>query len=124
MSDKLSDGIAHFEDGEEYYGDWWRVDLEPEGFVLFTDEETAKRYVALEQRVERLENGHERIVEWAKAYPLDVFPEPNFEKVAKVLKDNGMTLDAVSASNMRHVITEVAKIAEAALPEHLRNDRS
>ena len=57
--------------------------------------------------------GH--IVEWSKAYPIDVFPEPDFNKVSKVLKDNGMTLDAVSASNMRHVITEVSGMAREAL---------
>jgi len=72
---------------------------------------------ALEARLSKMEEALEQIVEWSKAYPIDVFPEPDFEKVAKVLKDNGMTLDAVSASNMRHVITEVAGMATAALAQ-------
>lgn len=69
---------------------------------------------------EALLAGLEQIIQWSEAYPLDVFPEPDFEKARKLLKDGGMTLDGISASNMRHVITEVAKIAKAALPEHLK----
>jgi hypothetical protein len=49
----------------------------------------------------------DRIREWSKAYPLDVFPEPDMKKAAKALKAVGLTLDAVSASNMRHVITRL-----------------
>ena len=74
----------------------------------------------LEQRVEGLEDVLRKIVQWSEAYPLDIFPEPDFEKARKLLKDGGMTIDGISASNMRHVITEVAKIAKAALPEHLK----
>jgi len=51
-----------------------------------------------------------KLRQWAKAYPLDVFPEPDFKKAAEVLKDNGMTLDSISASNMRHVIEGVNRI--------------
>jgi len=42
--------------------------------------------------------------QWSKAYPLDIFPEPDFKKAASVLKQHGMTLDSISASNMRHVL--------------------
>lgn len=49
---------------------------------------------------------------WIDAYPLKIFPEPDFEKAAKVLKDNGMTLDAISASNMRHVLNGIRDIIE------------
>lgn len=45
--------------------------------------------------------------EWAKAYPLDVFPLPDFVLVASALKMAGLSLDCVSAANMRHVITRV-----------------
>lgn len=51
-----------------------------------------------------------KLSQWAKAYPLDVFPEPDFKKAAEVLKDNDMTLDSISASNMRHVIEGVNRI--------------
>jgi hypothetical protein len=58
---------------------------------------------------------HHEIVEWARAYPLKAFPEPDFAKAAKLLTAGGMTLDAISASAMRHVVTTVAKISRAAI---------
>lgn len=66
---------------------------------------------------ERLREALENIVRWSEAYPLSVFPEPDFAKAAMLLKAGGMTLDAISASNMRHVVNGVAKIARAALEE-------
>lgn len=67
------------------------------------------------QEIERLTEALGRIVEWSEAYPLDVFQEPDFEKVRSVLEASGMTLDAVSASNMRHVLKGAGAIARAAL---------
>lgn len=55
------------------------------------------------------------IERWSKAYPLKVFPEPDLEAARTALQTAGITLDAVSASAMRHVITEVGAIARAAL---------
>jgi hypothetical protein len=52
---------------------------------------------------------------WCEAYPISVFPEPDFKKAHEVLKANGMTLDAISASNMKHVITQVQKMIDAAI---------
>jgi hypothetical protein len=46
---------------------------------------------------------------WAEAYPLDVFPEPDWKRSAEVLKEAGLSLDRISAHNMRHVITRVAE---------------
>lgn len=57
----------------------------------------------------------ERIQTWAKAYPLKIFPEPDLKKVAKALKDNGLTIDAVAASNMRYVLKGVSDIVDEAL---------
>ena len=42
---------------------------------------------------------------WEVAYPLSAFPEPDLIQAAALLKAGGMTLDAVSASNMRHVVS-------------------
>ncbi|MCJ7482616.1 MAG: hypothetical protein MUO31_06595 [Thermodesulfovibrionales bacterium] len=78
----------------------------------------------LQAELDKLKASHDRqeealrkIDNWAKAYPLEVFPEPDFKKVAEVLKAAGISLDAVSASNMRHVIKGVKGIAEQALKE-------
>ena len=65
----------------------------------------------------RLKEGLESIVAWTKAYPLQAFPEPDFKKVAEVLKAAGLSLEQVSASNMRHVITKIKDITEQALKE-------
>ena len=57
----------------------------------------------------------EHIRMWLEAYPLSIFPEPDFGKAHKVLTENGMTLDAISASIMRNVITQVIEMVDAAI---------
>lgn len=64
---------------------------------------------------DRMETALHQIDAWSRAYPLTVFPEPDFAKAAEVLKAAGMTLDAISASNMRHVVEGVGGIARGAL---------
>ena len=66
-------------------------------------------------RAEALEEANgllDKIESWAKAYPVSVFPEPDFAKAHKVLTENGMTLDAISASNMRHVLSQLQKMID------------
>ena len=67
------------------------------------------------EEIERKNKALVRIDTWAKAYPLKVFLKPDFKKVAEVLKAAGLSLDAVSASNMRHVISGVKDIVDQAL---------
>jgi hypothetical protein len=69
----------------------------------------------LEAEAAALREALEEIIQWSKAYPLTVFPEPDLEKAHALLKAGGMTLDAISASNMRHVITQAGEIALRAL---------
>lgn len=52
---------------------------------------------------------------WEAAYPLRAFPEPDLARAAELLKAGGMTLDAVSASNMRHVVSRIAPPARLAV---------
>lgn len=84
---------------------------------FYKDYENCSCYICSywKKRIEELESALERIKSWSMAYPLKVFPEPDFKKVARVLKDAGLSLDAVSASNMRHVIEGVKDITEQAL---------
>jgi len=73
---------------------------------------------ALIARIEDLEEALLQIVNWSKAYPLEVFPEPSkeyFAKAHEVLTANGMTLDRLSAAAMRRVVVGVGKIARDAL---------
>jgi hypothetical protein len=66
-------------------------------------------------RADKFEEALQRIVQWSEAYPLDIFPEPDWKKAAKLLKAGGMTLDSVSGGCMRHVVEGVGKIAREAL---------
>jgi hypothetical protein len=68
-----------------------------------------------QERADQYEEALQQIVQWAAAYPLDVFPEPDFKKAAELLKAGGISLGAVSASCMRHVVEEVGLIAREAL---------
>lgn len=65
--------------------------------------------------IERCAEALQRIVDWADAYPLQVFPEPDLKRARELLEAGGMTLDAVSASSMRHCLKGVRGIAAAAI---------
>jgi hypothetical protein len=66
----------------------------------------------LRNKIEAMESALERIENWVKAYPLGIFPEPNFERVRELLEMGGITLDCVSASNMRLVLNGIKEIIE------------
>ena len=66
----------------------------------------------LEDHISDLEETLHKIQSWCDAYPLDIFPEPNLKKVHEILQEHGMSLDAVSASSMRHVLKGISKIIE------------
>src|SRR5215468_9123692 len=73
---------------------------------------------ALQGTVERMREALERIVQWAEAYPIDIFHEPTKEEcrdAATLLRLHGMTLDAFSASMGRHCLKGVKEIAKAGL---------
>jgi hypothetical protein len=69
----------------------------------------------LADRNEQLRVALHQIYTWSKAYPLSVFPEPDLSRARELLEAGGITLDAVSASAMRHVIEGVGDIAGRAL---------
>ena len=89
--------------------DYWLTDL--------SVEHDLNTLASLTEKVERYADVLDDIVRWSKAYPLEVFPEPDLKKAHEILKANGMTLDAISASSMRHVVTEVGKMADNAILE-------
>lgn len=64
------------------------------------------------KRIEELEEKLERIKTWCNAYPVDIFPEPDFKLVQKALKEHGITLDAVCASNFRFVLKGIKDIVD------------
>ena len=77
--------------------------------------ETRERALKAEAERDALREALRRIVEWADAYPRDIFPEPDWRKARNALEGFGLTLGAISAANMRHVIKGVGQIARAAL---------
>jgi len=68
-------------------------------------------------KLERYEEALQRIASWSDAYPIGIFPEPDWQKAAELLNAGGITIDAVSAHCMRHVIAGVGAIAKQALAE-------
>ena len=89
------------------------MDFEPSKWHIheFT---TFAKLVAAKER-EHYDDLFANIKNWCEAYPIAVFPEPDFKKAHEVLKANGMTLDAISASNMKHVIIQVQKMIDEAI---------
>lgn len=74
------------------------------------------------EREERFENALREIVQWSDAYPANVFPEPDWNKAAILLRAGGISLDAVSGSCMRHVVAGVGAIAREALVSGVLSD--
>lgn len=79
----------------------------------------------LNESAERFERGRylrgdalEKLKQWADAYPVEVFPEmtdEEWKRADEVLQSAGLSLDRISASNMRHVISQTKKIVDEGL---------
>jgi hypothetical protein len=66
-------------------------------------------------REELMSEALHKIVQWSEAYPTDIFIEPDWTAVAEVLKNGGISLDAVSGAILRDTLKKVGEIARAAL---------
>jgi hypothetical protein len=96
---------------------------EPPGFNeirgLLTEDEMAKskqqQINELRDEVTRLRGKVKEIQAWANDYSLETFPKPDLQKAAEVLKAAGMTLDSVSADNMRQILDDIKNIVGQAL---------
>lgn len=100
-----------------------RADLEPLYDKAALDQKGAEierlraALAKANEQAERFERGWylrgdalEKLDQWARAYPLKVFPEPlreEWQRAAALLSEKGLSLDRMSASNMRHVINGV-----------------
>lgn len=54
----------------------------------------------------------EQIKKWVKAYPVEVFPEPDFNLAARALANAGINLDAITASNYRYILRGIEGLFE------------
>ena len=66
---------------------------------------------------DKMQEALQRIVQWSEAYPVKVFPEPDWKLAREALAVAGITLDSVSAGCMRHVVEGVGRIAREGLEE-------
>ncbi len=64
------------------------------------------------ERISQLEDIFNKIENWCKAYPIDIFPKPDLKKAHTVLESAGMTLDAITADAMRHVTDGIKDLIE------------
>jgi len=77
--------------------------------------ETATEIALAMNSFDQREDALQSIVRWSEAYPLSIFPEPDLKKARRLLEAGGITLDAVSAHAMRHVVEQVGQIARRGL---------
>jgi hypothetical protein len=66
-------------------------------------------------KIDIMHEALQQILNWALAYPVAMFPEPDWKKCAELLRAGGIELAWVSGSNMRHCLEGVGSIAKAAL---------
>lgn len=107
--------------GSEFHGDinkcieWVKDRLYTTGKIAAERNALTEKLRLAVDRIDTYEEALQQIESWSKAYPLDIFPEPDFKKVRVLLGAGGITVDQVSASNMRHVVKGVGEIAAKAL---------
>lgn len=86
---------------------------------LNRDEIAATRSLLRSQqdRIEALEAGLAEIAQWAEAYPVPVFPEPDLDLVATILLKAGQReqIDRMHAAWARHLTSGIGKIARSTL---------
>ena len=64
---------------------------------------------------DRMKETLAEIQEWAKAYPIEVFPEPDLAAAHQALQAAGMSLDQVSAQVARIILGKIIAKVEKAL---------
>jgi hypothetical protein len=68
-------------------------------------------------KVDRYEDALQELAGWVRAYPLDIFPEPDLKRAHELLQVGGMSIDVVSASAMRYLLVHVQEIVQKARGE-------
>ena len=103
-----------------FYSQWrtcWKNALNGQDYCRWHTPGYQSPKEKLEVENEKLSDALRRIDTWAKAYPLDIFEKPDLKKAAQVLNAADMTLDAISADAMRHVLDGIKDIVSEALKE-------
>jgi DNA repair exonuclease SbcCD ATPase subunit len=108
----LQQRVDHFQDRVDY---WMSRAERAEARVTELEEAiqlAQELHKELYEQAETLQERLDQIRTWCDAYPLDIFPEPDLKEARRLLETGGMTLDAVSAQAMRHVLNGIRIIIE------------
>lgn len=81
---------------------------------------TSSNHTALLKRLEDIEFAFGKLKNWCMAYPLDIFYEPDMNKVREVLSAADIEISCVSFSNMRYVLKGVQEIIDPFLTDDER----
>lgn len=74
-----------------------------------------KKNEELADKIDELEDDIHKVINWCKAYPTDIFPEPKKEDwiiATKILKDSGYHLVNFSLGFTRYVLEGIEKILQ------------
>jgi arginyl-tRNA synthetase len=85
--------------------------------LVKADRKHMERISELTVELKAKDEALKEIITWANDYSLETFLKPDLQKAAEVLKAAGMTLDSVSADNMRQILDDIKNIVEHALKE-------
>jgi hypothetical protein len=89
----------------------WKMEAERANRLLDSWERCDRVDQSLAKRVGKMIGRESRfkvyLTEWLRCYALDIFPEPDLDKAAEVLKQNDMTIDQLSANMGRHILSRV-----------------
>jgi len=112
---KLKDAVAERSYAEDIAREAERALSDSMTLYLLAIEVKDAEIARLREENERLNDIQHEIDNWCKAYPIEVFPEPDFDKVRELLGPG--LLSGVSASCMRHITEGIRGIIDNTPPE-------
>ena len=66
----------------------------------------------LTEQLEQKQDKLNQIEIWTGAYPLQIFPKPDYKKANEVLQKAGLSLGQITGGAMRHVLKGILEIIE------------
>ena len=71
----------------------------------------------IQERLEKMEFAFTKIKNWCRAYPLEIFDEPDMKKARDVLSAADIEISCIAVSNMRYVLKGIQEIIDPYLTE-------
>lgn len=76
--------------------------------------ENAEELIEKAEKADEYEDCIDKISDWCRAYPLDMFPEPDIEKARRLLDAGGMLFADIYGSAGRSVLGGIERIIKEA----------